>query len=293
MDKETSGKRKRAANPVALGNAKQLVKQAIEQQRQQLIAMTTAFCKQSLSDEYAALCEKMIGKMARKRIVPFLSGRPEGWAAATVYALCQINFGFDRDQAVHTTADTICNFFGVSKGNVGTKAKAIRDMFKLDRWDSEEFATAYMRENNPWKKAQEMIREMGFGPQARELAPDDLDDLPMSVTNEEMMEVLGLSEADLAKLTIYAPEAGGNVLHLSDEQHNMLMAYIRKRNAEMKEHIAFVTHEDLHEVLGLSEAEIEQMSTFTPELGTEALLLSPEQLQTVRDYMAQKQKRAN
>lgn len=294
MDKESSGKRQRTARPHTLvADPKQLYKQAIEQQRQQLVAMTTAFCKQSLSDEYAELCEKMIGKMARKRIVPFLSGRPESWAAGTIYALCQINFGFDRDQTVHTNADTICNFFGVSKGNVGTKAKAIRDMFKLDRWDSEEFATAYMRDNNPWKKAHEMIRELGYGPRAREMTPDDLGNLSMTVSTEEMMDVLGLGEADLAQLATYSPETGGNIVRLSDEQHHKLSAYVAWRNAKMLEHSAVASHEDTKAALGLSDAEIADLTIYSPELGTDVISLTTEQLQTLREYMAQKQKRVN
>jgi hypothetical protein len=114
-----------------------------------LISRTDAFCKTALDDEYATLCARLISKMRRKRVVPFATGRPEIWAAAVVYALGQINFLFDPAESPHTTPDTIADFFGVSKVTVGLKAKAIRDLFKLKRWDSE-FCTASIAARNPF-----------------------------------------------------------------------------------------------------------------------------------------------
>jgi hypothetical protein len=61
-------------------------KDIVEEKAQKLLETTAAFCKEYLDDDYRQLCEKLIGKMARKRNVPFLSGRLEIWAAAFVYA---------------------------------------------------------------------------------------------------------------------------------------------------------------------------------------------------------------
>src|SRR5688572_30959709 len=98
---------------------------------QQLIQMTHAFCRAHADEEYAALCRKLIEKMARKRSVPFLSGRGEIWAAAIVYALGSINFLFDKSFAPHASPDTICEYFEVSKSTVAQKARLIRNLFKL------------------------------------------------------------------------------------------------------------------------------------------------------------------
>jgi Domain of unknown function (DUF6398) len=114
-----------------------------------LIARTDAFCKTALNDEYATLCARLIGKMRRKKVVPFATGRPEIWAAAVVYALGQINFLFDLNETPHSTPDAIADFFGTSKTTVGLKAKAIRELFKLRRWDGE-FCTASMAAHNPF-----------------------------------------------------------------------------------------------------------------------------------------------
>lgn len=110
--------------------------------------MTAAFCQQHADGEYERLCRKLIEKMARKRAVPFLSGRVEIWAAAIVYALGSINFLFDKSFPPYATSDTICDSFQVSKRTAAQKAKLIRDMFKLEYFDPE-FSTEHMAKNNP------------------------------------------------------------------------------------------------------------------------------------------------
>ena len=123
-------------------------KQHVQDLQRQLTERTAAFCQQHLDQEYARLCQKMIGKMARKRTVPFLSGRREIWAAAIVYALGGINFLFDQSFPPHVSSDSLCEYFGVSRRTVSQKAKLIRDMFKLGYHDPE-FSTEHMRQNNP------------------------------------------------------------------------------------------------------------------------------------------------
>lgn len=123
-------------------------KQPLQALQRQLTDMTAAFCSQHADAEYQGLCKKLIDKMARKRSVPFLSGRVEIWAAAIVYALGSINFLFDESFLPHATPDALCNHFQVSKRTVTQKAKLIRDMFKLEYFDPE-FSTARMMKNNP------------------------------------------------------------------------------------------------------------------------------------------------
>jgi hypothetical protein len=124
-------------------------KRIVEEKAEKLIQMTAEFCKKYLDEDYKQLCEKLIGKMCRKRNVPFLSGRMEIWAAAIIYALGSINFLFDSSFKPYATGDDICNFFGTSKSTTSQKAKIIRDMFNMGYYDKE-FSTAHMRENNPF-----------------------------------------------------------------------------------------------------------------------------------------------
>lgn len=133
-------------------------KEIKEEKTQLLIEMTASFSNEYLDEDYKELCEKLIRKMARKRIVPFLSGRIEIWAAAIIHALGSINFLFDNNFEPYASTDDICNFFRTSKSTTSQKAKIIRDMFKMNYYD-EEFSTKFMKENNPFS---EMTMVNGF-----------------------------------------------------------------------------------------------------------------------------------
>lgn len=126
-------------------------KRRVQDIQDQLLQMTTTFCQAHVDKEYQALCQKLIGKMARKRVVPFLSGRLEIWAAAIVYAIGSINFLFDKSFPPHVSPDSLCDYFGVSKSTVGQKAKVIRDMFKMGHCDPQ-FSTEHMKQSNPFAR---------------------------------------------------------------------------------------------------------------------------------------------
>lgn len=126
-------------------------KQRVQAIQRQLTELTAACCRQHIDAEYERLCKKLIDKMARKRVVPFLSGRVEIWAAASIYALGTINFLFDKSFLPHATPDTLCNYFQVSKRTVAQKAKLIREMLKLEYFDAE-FSTKRMAKNNPFAR---------------------------------------------------------------------------------------------------------------------------------------------
>jgi len=125
-----------------------MYKAIAEDYKKKLIAEAKKFCDKYLDQEYSQLCEKMIEKMARKRNVPFLSGRGEIWIAAIIYAIGSVNFLFDPSFKPYVSTDDICNYFGVSKSTIAQKAKVIRDMFKMSQWKGE-FFTNRMRETNP------------------------------------------------------------------------------------------------------------------------------------------------
>lgn len=133
-------------------------KEIKEEKTQLLIEMAASFSNEYLDEDYKELCEKLIRKMARKRKVPFLSGRIEIWAAAIIHSLGSINFLFDNSFEPYASTDNICNFFGTSKSTTSQKAKVIRDMFKMKYYDKE-FSTTHMNENNPYS---EMTMGNGF-----------------------------------------------------------------------------------------------------------------------------------
>jgi hypothetical protein len=123
-------------------------KAAIAAKTQQLIEMANAFSDSHLDDDYKQLCEKLIRKLARKRVVPFMSGKLESWAAGVVHALGMMNFLFDRSFEPYVSSADLAASFGVGQSTVLLKSKTIREMFKMRRSDLE-WMTEYMASRNP------------------------------------------------------------------------------------------------------------------------------------------------
>jgi hypothetical protein len=123
-------------------------KAEIARRTETLIGMTNAFCDLHLDEEYKQLCEKLIRKMARKRVVPFMSGRPESWAAGVVHAIGIVNFLFDKSFEPSSSIGEIAAFFVLGQSTVQQKSKTIRDMFRMFSYDTE-FSTRRMIEGNP------------------------------------------------------------------------------------------------------------------------------------------------
>src|SRR5262249_43338341 len=49
-----------------------------------IVTLTDAFCREHLDDEYATLCRKLAGVLARKRPSPLVQSKPESWASGIV-----------------------------------------------------------------------------------------------------------------------------------------------------------------------------------------------------------------
>ena len=126
-------------------------KDKILRRQGEILELLRAFSSAKLNDEYFELAGKLLGKMARKRHVPFETGKVEVWAAAIIHALGMVNFLFDKSQTPHVTVGEINDFFGTKQSTVSNKSKEIRDMFKLRHWD-DEFGTREMQKNNPYNK---------------------------------------------------------------------------------------------------------------------------------------------
>ena len=135
------------------------------EKKEQLIEMVTTFCELHLDEEYGDSCRHLVEKMARKKNVPFVSGRLEIWAAAVVYAIGQINYLFDSSAKPYIKHSAICDHFGTAVSTTGQKAALLRNMFKMHPFASE-FSTSQMRQNNPlagWK----MINGYAIPPEIR------------------------------------------------------------------------------------------------------------------------------
>jgi hypothetical protein len=126
-------------------------KSLVDEKKNNLIELTVKFSEQYLNKEYEQVILKVINKMARKRAVPFISGKMEIWASAVIHAVGTVNFLFDKSQVPYVAVGDICNYYGTNQSTVAQKSKLIRDMFKMTYFDNE-FSTASNAENNPLNK---------------------------------------------------------------------------------------------------------------------------------------------
>jgi hypothetical protein len=113
------------------------VPQKMQARYEEIVALTDAVCAEHLSEEYAQLSRRLAAKLSRKRPSPLERGQPKSWACGIVYALGQMNFLFDSSQTPHLRAQELVELFGVSSQTAGSKAKQIRDMFKMSRFEAD------------------------------------------------------------------------------------------------------------------------------------------------------------
>jgi hypothetical protein len=102
-----------------------------------IVALTDAFCREHLDEDYGALCRKLAGVLARKRPSPLTRGKPESWASGIVRVVGWVNFLGDPSQPHHMKMTDIDDGFGVSEATGSAKSKAIRDLLKIHPLDPE------------------------------------------------------------------------------------------------------------------------------------------------------------
>lgn len=120
---------------MAVKSSSEQIPAAVQQHYSALIALSDAYCSERLNDECAALCRKAAAALARKRPSPLVGGKLNTWACAIVYAVCQVNFLFDKSENPHTTADELSYAFDIARSTAGNKAKEVRDLLKMRQMD--------------------------------------------------------------------------------------------------------------------------------------------------------------
>jgi hypothetical protein len=126
-----------------------MTKEDLVKKKEEISKLIQKLCAEKLNQEYADLCEKLLLKLSRKRVVPFATGKAEIWAVAIVHAIGYANFLYDPASEPHLKAEKLNAFYGTSGNSVSAKSKLIREMFKIRRFGSE-FSTQRMRERNPF-----------------------------------------------------------------------------------------------------------------------------------------------
>jgi hypothetical protein len=96
-----------------------------------ITALTDAFCREHLNEEYLELARGMTAALCRKRPSPVASGQPRTWACGIVYALGQTNFLSDRSFKPFMTMADVCAGFGVGQSTASAKAQTISRALKI------------------------------------------------------------------------------------------------------------------------------------------------------------------
>lgn len=97
----------------------------------QIVAITDAVCREHLDEEYAGMCRKLAGALARKRPSPIVRGKPEIWAAGVLHAIGMVNFLFDPSQTPHVRSEELSAFCKVTPSSMSGKSRLIREMFDM------------------------------------------------------------------------------------------------------------------------------------------------------------------
>ena len=104
---------------------------AMQPRYDEITALTDAFCKQHLNEEYAQVTRQMAATLARKRPSPLQTGPAKSWAAGIVHTVGNVNFLFDKTQTPHMRADELAAAFRLSKSTVGNRSKQIEDIVDI------------------------------------------------------------------------------------------------------------------------------------------------------------------
>ena len=100
-----------------------------------VVALTDAFCRDHLTEEYRGLGRAMAAALSRKRPSLLTSGQPRTWACGIIHALGQLNFLSDKASQPHMTMVDICAAFGVGQSTASAKARVISDALHTNRMD--------------------------------------------------------------------------------------------------------------------------------------------------------------
>jgi len=96
-------------------------------------ALTDAFCRDRLTDEYRNLARAMAAALARKRAGPLLSGPPRTWACGIIRLLGRVNFLSDKASQPHMAMAEVAAAFGVGQSTASAKARVISDALHTNR----------------------------------------------------------------------------------------------------------------------------------------------------------------
>jgi len=165
-----------------------------------VVETTDRFCAEHLDLEYAELCRRLIGRLARKRPSPLAGGEVRIWAGAVLHAIGSLNFLFDRTQHPHLTASELYRLAGVSQATAAKRSREIRQLLRLTHVDPE-LSRREIAERSPLRNLVDvgglivpldLLDSMGDDALVESL--DTADDGAVELLREAVPELSGLPE---------------------------------------------------------------------------------------------------
>ena len=98
-----------------------------------ITALTDAFCREHLNEEYAEMCRALTAALARKQPTPLARGSKEVWACGIVRTIGWVNVLDDSSHEPYMKLIDIDPEFGVAASTGQGKSLAIRRMFGIGR----------------------------------------------------------------------------------------------------------------------------------------------------------------
>ncbi len=100
-----------------------------------VVALTDAFCRDHLNNEYRDLARAMTAALCRKRPSPLSAGQLRTWACGIIHVLGRLNFLSDKASKPYMTMAAVSAAFGVGESTASAKAKVISDALHTNRMD--------------------------------------------------------------------------------------------------------------------------------------------------------------
>jgi hypothetical protein len=112
-----------------------------------ITALTDAFCRDHLNEEYRDLARAMTVALCRKRPSPLASGQPRTWACGIIHVLGQLNFLSDPASQPYMTMAEVAAGFGVGQSTASAKARVISDTLHTNRMDPTWMLQSFVDQN--------------------------------------------------------------------------------------------------------------------------------------------------
>jgi hypothetical protein len=144
-----------------------------QERQREILDLIKGFCAEKLNDEYVEIAERLIAKLARKRINPMEVGKSEVWAAGIIHALGTINELFNKSSEPHARVEDVNAFFKTNESLTVERSRQIQEILNLGCWN-DEFSIHKMRLTNPFNK---LVFVNGFLVPLDSLPPEYLDTL--------------------------------------------------------------------------------------------------------------------